>query len=125
MADKQLVVDVDKLRKLSTEYQNLTEFLNSQLSSKAILSAQETENQLVLDELETLEDDAVVFKSVGPVLLREKRETSKENVEKRLKYIRDELARIDTIGEETRSKIDKLATEIAAMQRMMQQQQQA
>eukprot|EP01055_Gregarina_sp_Pseudo9_P005057 Gregarina_sp_Pseudo_9__5056@NODE_530_length_2632_cov_272_690706_g500_i0_p3_GENE_NODE_530_length_2632_cov_272_690706_g500_i0NODE_530_length_2632_cov_272_690706_g500_i0_p3_ORF_typecomplete_len114_score34_91Prefoldin_2/PF01920_20/3_2e17DMPK_coil/PF08826_10/0_43DMPK_coil/PF08826_10/3_4DUF4404/PF14357_6/1_1e03DUF4404/PF14357_6/0_019TrmK/PF04816_12/2_2e03TrmK/PF04816_12/0_03Spc7/PF08317_11/0_033YkyA/PF10368_9/0_17FlxA/PF14282_6/7e02FlxA/PF14282_6/0_05bZIP_1/PF00170_21/72bZIP_1/PF00170_21/0_72TACC_C/PF len=97
--------------------------LSTQIASKSKLLAQETENQVVLEELTSLEEDAVVYKSVGPVLLREGREAAKENIEKRLKYIREELSRVDKLGEETKGKIDKLATEIAAMQQVIQQQQ--
>eukprot|EP01053_Blabericola_migrator_P010913 Blabericola_migrator_1__10912@NODE_62_length_15736_cov_138_574510_g56_i0_p9_GENE_NODE_62_length_15736_cov_138_574510_g56_i0NODE_62_length_15736_cov_138_574510_g56_i0_p9_ORF_typecomplete_len125_score25_33Prefoldin_2/PF01920_20/7_9e16TLE_N/PF03920_15/2_8e02TLE_N/PF03920_15/0_086XhlA/PF10779_9/5_7e02XhlA/PF10779_9/0_071SHE3/PF17078_5/0_14SRA1/PF07304_11/7_3e02SRA1/PF07304_11/0_5Vps5/PF09325_10/0_37DUF4404/PF14357_6/7_3e02DUF4404/PF14357_6/0_31HAUSaugmin3/PF14932_6/0_25HAUSaugmin3/PF14932_6/29AAA_13 len=115
-------VDLDKLKELSIEYQQLSEFLNTQLTSKAKLAAQETENQVVLDELIALEEDAIVYKSVGPVLLKENKDTAKDNVEKRLKYIRDELARVEKIGEETKLKIEKLATSIASMQKVIQSQ---
>lgn len=115
-------VDLEKLKKLSTEYQNLSEFLSSQLSSKAKLAAQETENQVVLEELAALEDDAIVYRSVGPVLLQEPKDTAKSTIEKRLQYIKGELERADKIGEETKVKIDNLAREIALMQQAIQQQ---
>eukprot|EP01056_Protomagalhaensia_sp_Gyna25_P003470 Protomagalhaensia_sp_Gyna_25__3469@NODE_3120_length_723_cov_132_463450_g2607_i0_p1_GENE_NODE_3120_length_723_cov_132_463450_g2607_i0NODE_3120_length_723_cov_132_463450_g2607_i0_p1_ORF_typecomplete_len132_score35_55Prefoldin_2/PF01920_20/3e17TLE_N/PF03920_15/2_7e02TLE_N/PF03920_15/0_00037TrmK/PF04816_12/1_2e03TrmK/PF04816_12/0_006RAG1/PF12940_7/0_014RAG1/PF12940_7/5_2e02DUF5392/PF17370_2/0_022PHM7_cyt/PF14703_6/0_21E2R135/PF11570_8/0_48DivIVA/PF05103_13/41DivIVA/PF05103_13/0_19Baculo_PEP_C/PF0451 len=115
-------VDLDKLRKLSTEYQQLSELLSTHLSSKAKLAAQETENQVVYDELIALEEDAVVYKSVGPVLLKEEKHIAKDTVEKRLKYIRDEMTRLDQVGEQTKAKIEKLAAEISAMQQHLKQQ---
>ena len=42
-------------------------------------------------ELDLLEDDAVVYKLVGPVLVRQELSEARQTVEKRLDYISKEL----------------------------------
>lgn len=46
---------------------------------------------LSLQELELLEDDANVFKLIGPVLVKQDLAEAKANVNKRLEYITAEL----------------------------------
>ena len=47
----------------------------------------------MMQELQQLESDAVVFREVGAVLLKQEKIEAVENVEKRLQYIQAELAR--------------------------------
>ena len=42
-------------------------------------------------ELDLLEDGAPVFKLVGPVLVRQDLDEAKQNVNKRLEFIREEM----------------------------------
>ena len=44
-----------------------------------------------LQELDVLEDDAVVYKLVGPVLVKQELAEAKQTLEKRLEYINKEL----------------------------------
>lgn len=46
---------------------------------------------LVLQELALLEADAVVYKLVGPVLVKQELEEAKQTVDKRLQYITKEV----------------------------------
>ncbi len=43
------------------------------------------------EELEKLEGDAPVFKLVGPVLMRQDLDEAKQNVAKRIEFIRGEM----------------------------------
>lgn len=56
-------------------------------------------NQLIYcvqpQELELLEDDATVYKMVGPLLVKQDLVEAKSNVGKRLEYIEGELKRLD------------------------------
>jgi len=45
----------------------------------------------VLQELSFLEEDAAVYKLVGPVLLKQDLAESKSNVEKRIAFIKGQL----------------------------------
>merc|ERR1712216_940955 len=83
------------------------------------LMAQHNENEMVLKELKMLEDDAKVFKLVGPVLLSQDLDEAKSTVEKRLQYIGDEMKRTqnhlnDLEGrcEEKKSKIMQLQAQL-------------
>jgi prefoldin beta subunit len=49
------------------------------------------ENTTVKEELDLLEDDAVVYKLVGPVLVKQELSEAKQTVEKRLEYIKKEM----------------------------------
>jgi prefoldin beta subunit len=45
----------------------------------------------VKEELERLDDDAPVFKLVGPVLMRQELDEAKQNVQKRIEFIKGEM----------------------------------
>ena len=47
-------------------------------------------------ELELLEDDAVVYKMVGPLMVKQDLVEAKSNVGKRLEYIDGEMTRLDS-----------------------------
>nr|DAD32607.1 TPA_asm: hypothetical protein HUJ06_011458 [Nelumbo nucifera] len=53
------------------------------------------ENELVLKELDLLNEDANVFKLIGPVLVKQDLAEAKANVRKRIDYISAELKRLD------------------------------
>ena len=44
-----------------------------------------------MQEMDLLEDDAVVYKLIGPVLVRQELSEARQTVEKRLDYISKEL----------------------------------
>jgi len=56
---------------------------------------QHGENEMVQKELDLLEDDANVFKLIGPVLVKQDLAEAKANVNKRIEYITAELKRMD------------------------------
>ncbi|KAI3984905.1 hypothetical protein MKX01_004673 [Papaver californicum] len=53
------------------------------------------ENELVLKELDLLNEDANVFKLIGPVLVKQDMAEANANVRKRIEYISAELKRLD------------------------------
>ncbi|KAK9153267.1 hypothetical protein Sjap_000747 [Stephania japonica] len=53
------------------------------------------ENELVLKELDFLNEDANVFKLIGPVLVKQDLAEANANVRKRIDYISAELKRLD------------------------------
>jgi hypothetical protein len=61
------------------------------VQTQSKLVGQHNENDMVLKELNLLEDEANVYKLVGPVLLKQDLDEAKSNVEKRLQYIGDEM----------------------------------
>ncbi|CAH9141099.1 unnamed protein product [Cuscuta epithymum] len=53
------------------------------------------ENELVLKELDLLNEDANVYKLIGPVLVKQDLAEASANVKKRIDYISAELKRLD------------------------------
>ncbi|CAI9773273.1 unnamed protein product [Fraxinus pennsylvanica] len=53
------------------------------------------ENELVLRELDLLNEDANVYKLIGPVLVKQDLAEANANVRKRIDYISAELKRLD------------------------------
>lgn len=81
-------------------YNKLTSLLLILEYSKVVqtrqqLDGQLNENQIVKDELNILRDDAAVYKSVGPILIKTDLVEAKQNVAKRMDYISKEIKRID------------------------------
>ncbi|KFK44823.1 hypothetical protein AALP_AA1G307500 [Arabis alpina] len=75
---------------------------NHQLRKKYTI--QLGENELVLKELDLLEEDANVFKMIGPVLVKQDLAEAKANVGKRIEYISAELKRLDAILQDMEEK---------------------
>lgn len=111
---RQLEAEVNSLRSLQKDVTK-----NHQMRRQ--YTVQHNENELVQKELELLEEDAAVFKLVGPVLVRQDLVEAKANVSKRITYITEELKRLNltlqTLEHKEASKRDdivKLQQKIAA-----------
>ena len=52
---------------------------------------------MVQQEFKMLDDDANVYKLVGPILAKQELSECKENVEKRLEFIEKEIARLNAL----------------------------
>lgn len=55
--------------------------------SHRTFAEQKTENELVKKELDLAGDDGVVYKLIGPLLLKQELDAVKENVDKRLECV--------------------------------------
>lgn len=51
---------------------------------------------LMSQELNLLDEDANVYKMIGPALVKQDPVEAKSNIEKRLEFIKHELSRLDT-----------------------------
>ncbi|KAK9861460.1 hypothetical protein WJX84_009859 [Apatococcus fuscideae] len=87
--EQSLQAEADGLKSLEREGQR------AQQAQQQFIQ-QQNENQMVLKELETLEDDNGVYKLVGPVLIKQDLVEARSNVKKRLELISGELSRIDS-----------------------------
>lgn len=81
------------------------------------------ENELVLKELDLLDEEANVYKLIGPVLVKQDLAEANANVRKRIEYISAELKRLDAtlqdLEEKQNSKKDvtlKLQQRIQSLQ---------
>ena len=81
------------------------------------------ENEMVLKELELLEDEAQVFKLIGPVLVKQELVEVKNNVSKRIEFIKNDISRLEQSVKnkekeqmEVQQKIGQLQKDAAAAQ---------
>ncbi|OII70784.1 prefoldin-related protein [Cryptosporidium ubiquitum] len=96
----------------SNEHELITkEFLETQKKfeqineRRRILIAQESENQMVNNELELLETDAVIYKLIGNVMVKQSLDDAKITVSKRLEYITGEIESVNKTFESLQSKL--------------------
>ena len=71
-------------------------------------------------ELEKLEDDANVFKLIGPVLIKQDLVEAKSNVQKRLEFIQNETERLDKMVKSMENKQETKHREIQELQKKLQ-----
>ncbi|XP_065670667.1 prefoldin subunit 6 [Hydra vulgaris] len=112
-AQKYLQKEVEIFQKLQKDFQKL-------LNGRQQLDIQYNENKIVKDELDLLEEEANVFKLVGPVLIKQDLSESKLNVQKRIDYIQAELARHDKSIKEIQEKQEEKKEALMKLQQEMQ-----
>ncbi|GJP54367.1 hypothetical protein CLOM_g13466 [Closterium sp. NIES-68] len=78
------------------------------------------ENEMVQKELDLLEEDAKVFKLIGPVLVPQDLAEAKANVAKRLEYISSEVKRLEGALKQLEQKQGLKQQDIMQAQRKLQ-----
>ncbi|KAI3939185.1 hypothetical protein MKX01_002053 [Papaver californicum] len=78
------------------------------------------ENELVLKELDLLNEDANVFKLIGPVLVKQDMAEANANVRKRIEYISAELKRLDGTVQDLEEKQSSKKESIYKLQQKIQ-----
>ena len=106
--------EVAELKKLETD-------MAKSLEAKRSCMENLHENEIAMAEFELLEDDANVFKMIGPVLVKQDLAEAKETVKGRLDYVKAEIARKDKHEEDLQSKIQKKTEALVKRQQEMQQ----
>ncbi len=66
-----------------------------------------------MQELALLDDDANVYKLIGPALIKQDLVEAKSNVQKRLDYIKGELDRLDAQIKSTENKVAEKQAEVS------------
>ncbi|KAJ3200713.1 hypothetical protein HDU82_008674 [Entophlyctis luteolus] len=80
------------LEKHVTEFQTLQKDYSKAVASRSTLEAQLKENEMVKKEFDNIkDDDATVYKLIGPVLVKQERNEAASNVSKRIEYISAEM----------------------------------
>lgn len=108
-----------KLQEESRTYESLAQEMNANVIARQQAQQQLSENEMVLKELELLEDEAKVYKLVGPVLMKQDLVEARGNVEKRLDYIRAENERLEKAAEAMQKKQTEKQEGIIALQQQM------
>eukprot|EP01121_Diplochlamys_sp_Union-15-3_P018647 TRINITY_DN6841_c0_g1_i1.p1 TRINITY_DN6841_c0_g1~~TRINITY_DN6841_c0_g1_i1.p1 ORF type:complete len:126 (+),score=31.50 TRINITY_DN6841_c0_g1_i1:74-451(+) len=112
-------------------YSSLQEELQKLQTSKQKLMSQLSENEQVKKEMDLLPSDAIVYKLIGPTLLKQETDSAKQNVFKRIDFITAEIKRLGQREKDLsdkiiaqRKKVQGLQEKIQSIQRAKLQQQQ-
>ena len=112
--NERITVEAQEIQKIQKEVTTLA-------NNKAKLMEKRNENELVKKELDLLEDDAVVYKMVGPIMATQELVECKTNVEARLKFLEKEISMakkmqddFETKAKEAQLKIEKVKEEFKA-----------
>ncbi|KAG8940767.1 hypothetical protein FRC04_005036 [Tulasnella sp. 424] len=98
--------------------------LTAAVENRQRLDAQLTENEQVQKEFAQLKPANTIYKLIGPVLVKQEQSEAKQNVEKRLDFIKGEIKRTETRLKDLGEKAEKVKTEIVQLQTVRQAQQQ-
>ncbi|KAF3053503.1 hypothetical protein E8E11_010850 [Didymella keratinophila] len=113
-----------KLQELSESYQSLQAELGTAVEARQKLESQQQENTTVKKEFDLLDDEANIYKQIGPVLLKQDKTEALMSVNGRLEFIDKEIRRFETQIKGIQDKSEKLKVEIIQIQNAAQQQQQ-
>jgi len=97
--------------------------INQLAGMRQQLDGQLNENSIVKEELALLKPSGEVYKMVGPILLRQDHTEAKENIDKRMSYIKNELQRIDDRIHTLEGKQDEYRETLTKLQQQFQAQQ--
>ncbi|KAI5240720.1 hypothetical protein E4T47_08579 [Aureobasidium subglaciale] len=84
-----------QLQALSDDYSSLQNELQTTVAARQKLESQQQENKGVKSEFANLDDDANIYKLVGPILLKQEVSEAKSTVDGRLEFIQNEINRIE------------------------------
>ncbi|CAH0484482.1 unnamed protein product [Peronospora farinosa] len=110
----------DQVDTAMTRYRTLQDEVQVLATQRQTYAQQANENDMVKKELELLDDEAKVYKLVGPVLLKQDVDEAKTNVNKRLEFINNELDKVTTKIEAKEKEAVGIRTNISTMQMEMQ-----
>merc|ERR1719301_3148 len=79
------------LEPLLATYRQMQQQISKMQSSQTQATTLIAENEMVLTELDLLESDASVFKLIGPVLVKQELVEVKNNVTKRVEFIKNDM----------------------------------
>ncbi|KAH6677404.1 Prefoldin [Halenospora varia] len=105
-----------RLQALSTDYQNLQTELQNHVNSRQKLESQQQENKAVQKEFSGLDEDANIYKLVGPVLLKQEKTEAVLAVDGRLEYIEKEIKRVEKQIKDVEDKSDDVRAQIIQVQ---------
>ena len=105
----------------TAKFHTLREEIAKLRTNVQLLAAQQNENEMVKQELSLLNDDAPVYKMVGPVLLKQDLDEAKSTVEKRLEFIGGERKKVEESLAAKEIKANEIAAAVQHMNGALQQ----
>ncbi|KAK7094749.1 prefoldin subunit 6-like [Littorina saxatilis] len=103
------------------KFQGVQKDIQKAVTVRQKLDAQLNENTLVKEELDRVEEEAKVFKLVGPVLVKQDLSEARSNVQKRIDYINGELKRYDASIKDLEKKQEAHRDVLSKLQHQFQQ----
>ncbi|KAH8831240.1 prefoldin subunit 6 [Flagelloscypha sp. PMI_526] len=113
-----------KLQSARTEFQKIQSDYSTMVDARQKLDAQLTETENVKKEFESLTPDNIVYKQIGPVLVKQEHGEAKSTVNTRLEFIRSEVKRVEGQLKDLQESSEKKKAEIVEIQTALEQQQQ-
>ncbi|KAG6622377.1 Prefoldin subunit 6 [Phytophthora cinnamomi] len=110
----------DQVEAEMTRYRALQDEVQVLATQRQTYAQQANENDMVKKELDLLDDEAKVYKLVGPVLLKQDVDEAKSNVNKRLEFINNELSKVNSKIEAKEKEAIGIRSNISNMQMEMQ-----
>ncbi|KAL1688284.1 Prefoldin [Schizophyllum commune] len=104
-----------RLESASTEFQKIQLELQNAVEARQRLDAQLNENELVKkarNEFAQLTPDNVVFKQIGPALIKQDQAEAKSNVDTRLSFIQAEMHRVEGQLKDIQQRQEKKKAEV-------------
>ncbi|KAJ4348140.1 Prefoldin subunit 6 [Didymosphaeria variabile] len=101
-----------KLQALSDDYQKLQGELSNAVEARQKLESQQQENTTVKKEFDLLDDDANIYKQIGPVLLKQDKTEAVMSVNGRLDFIHKEISRIEKQIKDIQDKSEKVKVDV-------------
>ncbi|KAJ3870245.1 prefoldin subunit 6 [Lentinula novae-zelandiae] len=114
----------EKLQAASVDFQKVQVDLGNAVEARQRLDAQLSENELVKKEFAVLTPENIIYKQIGPVLVKQDQADAKSTVDTRLDFIRGEIKRIETQLKDIEAKSEQKKSEIVEFQTAIQQQSQ-
>jgi len=112
-----------KIHEESETFKKIQKDINKHDVKRSHLDSQLNENNMVKTEMDLLVESDVVYKLVGPALIRQDQEEAKSSVNKRIEYISGEMKRGDktvtTLKNDCKKKEEKLNALMQEYQQMM------
>ena len=84
--------------------------------NKQRMAEKKSENEMVMAEFKMLDDDANIFKMVGPILAKQSLFECKDVVQQRITFIEKEVARLETLETEFQGKITDKTNAVKRLQ---------
>lgn len=103
------------------QYKQIQKDIQKSMSKRQQLDSQLNENTVVKEELDILNDKNEVFKFIGPILIKQDLVEAKDNINKRIKYINEEIKRTDDQLETLNKKQQDQRENVEKYQRLIQQ----
>ena len=101
-------------------FRTIQEQLGKVRNDLQIVLGQQTENEMVQQELDLLDTSSNVYKMVGPVLIKNTVEDARDTVSKRIEFITSERKRLEEKAQELETRGNEISVKVQTMQSNLQ-----
>ena len=109
-----------QIEKETETYRQLQGEVTKNHTARLRFTQQLSESEMVKKELDLLDEEAVVYKLVGPALIRQDLVEAKANVDKRMQFMKKESDRLDNSLKSLESKQLQAQQEVSTLQQKLQ-----